>query len=274
MLKRVLKSTPFYGIFKKIYRILKRVPRHPLQDTRETAGFNIIHLGTEYGGWSFVDEECLHGSTIISAGLGEDASFDVEFASKYNAKVIIIDPTPRSIKHFNEIRGSFGNPSSESYSDDGKLKVNSYDLSNINENNLILIDKALWNESKTLRFYEPNNPQHVSHSIVNYQNNYSTDTNFIDVQAVTLGSLLDDINLKPSKIYLMKLDIEGAEIEVLKQFLSAGIFPRQILVEFDELNIPSPKNFNRITEIDKVLKYNNYMMLKTNGKADFLYFRG
>lgn len=77
--------------------------------------FNIIHLGSAYGGWSLVNEDALKECTIISAGLSEDASFDVEFATKYNAKVIIVDPTPRAISHFNEIVNSLGNLSKLQY---------------------------------------------------------------------------------------------------------------------------------------------------------------
>ena len=71
----------------------------------------------------------------------------------------------------------------------------------------------------------------------------------------------------------MKLDIEGAEIEVLTDCLSKGILPRQILVEFDELNVPSDKGFKRATKMDELLIKNGYKMLKTDGEADFLYYR-
>ena len=71
----------------------------------------------------------------------------------------------------------------------------------------------------------------------------------------------------------MKFDIEGAEIEVIKRCIEVGITPRQILVEFDELDVPSPKGFARVTEVDELLKNNGYKLLKTNGQADFLYLK-
>ena len=117
------------------------------------------------------------------------------------------------------------------------------------------------------------NPNHVSHSINNYQNNYAEDTKSIEVEAVTLDSLLVDLNLDKSDIPLIKLDIEGAEIEVIKRCIDVGIMPRQILVEFDELNVPSSKGFARVTEVDDLLRKNGYKLLKTDGQADFLYFR-
>ena len=69
------------------------------------------------------------------------------------------------------------------------------------------------------------------------------------------------------------VDIEGAEIEVLTHCLSKGILPRQILVEFDELRVPSDKGFKRATKMDELLIKNGYKMLKTDGEADFLYYR-
>jgi len=272
-MKKLLKKLPFYPLLRIIYLKLKGIPRHPIQDSKTVDGFNIIHLGTEYGGWSFVDEKNLNGCTIISAGLGEDASFDIEFASKYNAKVIIVDPTPSAISHFEKFREAIGNTAKQHYSDGGCQPIDAYNLSNVTEDNFTLISKALWNQNTNLKFFEPSNPSHVSHSIVNYQNNYSEKTKSIVVEAVTLDSLLIDLGLDKSVIPLMKFDIEGAEIEVIKRCIEVGIMPRQILVEFDELNMPSSKGFARVTEVDDLLRNNGYKLLKTDGMSDFLYFK-
>ena len=56
---------------------------------------NLVRLGSVYGGWTFENKKNLYGSTILSCGLGEDASFDIEFANMYNAKIIIVDPIPK-----------------------------------------------------------------------------------------------------------------------------------------------------------------------------------
>lgn len=273
MLKKLIRKTPFFSTLKLIYRKFKGIPRHPIQDSKNVDGFNIIHLGTDYGGWSFVDEKDLYGCTIISAGLGEDASFDVEFASKYNAKVIIVDPTPRAIAHFEKIIESIGNPSKQKYSKDGCQPIEAYNLSAVTKDNFTLITKALWDKNANLKFFEPVNPNNVSHSIVNFQNNYSENTKSIEVEAVTLDSILIDLNIDKSVIPLMKFDIEGAEIEVIKSCIDLDIMPRQILVEFDELNVPAPKGFARVTEVDDLLRSNGYKLIKTDGQADFLYIK-
>lgn len=74
-------------------------------------------------------------------------------------------------------------------------------------------------------------------------------------------------------IPLIKLDIEGAEIEFLVDCFSKGFRPKQILVEFDELNAPSRRAFERVTYINQILIDNNYQLIKTDGQADFLYLR-
>ena len=155
----------------------------------------------------------------------------------------------------------------------GKQPINSYNLINLKKENLILLKKALWNKNEKLRFFSPPNPEHVSHSIVNYQNQYKKNTNFIEVDSITIEKLLDRLNLNKDDIPLIKLDIEGAEIEFLVDCFSKGFRPKQILVEFDELNAPSKKSFDRVTFINQILINNNYQLLRTNGQADFLYLR-
>ena len=271
-LKNFLKSIRLLTFFQKIKTYLFR-KRHPLQNSKEVEGYDLIFLGTKYGGWTLVDEESLMNCTIISAGLGEDASFDIEFASKYNAKIIIVDPTPRAIKHYDAIIDSLGNPSETEYVEGGKQPINSYNLANLKKENLVLVQKALFNKNEKLRFYSPPNPEHVSHSIINYQNQYQKNTNFIEVDSITIEKLLDQLKLSKDDIPLIKLDIEGAEIEFLVDCFSKGFTPRQILVEFDELNVPSRTGFKRVTEINQLLINNNYQLLKTDGQADFLYFK-
>ena len=68
-------------------------------------------------------------------------------------------------------------------------------LNYLKKENLILLKKALWNKNEKLRFFSPPNPEHVSHSIINYQNRYKENTNFIEVDAISIDKLLDKFNL-------------------------------------------------------------------------------
>ena len=269
MLKNILKKIYFSKFLSKVIFFIKR---YTVQILQSFDGHEIIYLGTEYGGWSLVNLNNLENCTIISAGLGEDASFDIEFANKYNAKVIIVDPTPKAIKHYNEIINSLGKISTTKYIKGGKQPISSYNLSKLKKDNLILFKKALWNKNQNIRFYSPPNPKHVSYSIINFQNKYALNTSFIKVEAITIDNLLDELRLNKNDIPLIKLDIEGAEIEFLIDCFKKNFKPKQILVEFDELNKPSKIGYKRVKKINQLLVKNNYKLLKRDGKANFLYF--
>ena len=270
-LKNILSKLGLLKFARFLSRFFKK--KYSWQKDIDSNGFKISFFGTKYGGWSFVEDGSLENSIIISAGLGEDASFDIEFASKYNAKIIFVDPTPRAIDHYDQIIDSLGTPSSKNYSNDGKQPIEAYDLSKFKKENFTLVKKALWNKNENIKFYNPVNPNHVSHSISNFQNNYLEDTNFIKVQSITIDKLLNDLKINKEDINLIKLDIEGAEIEVINDCINKGFKPRQILVEFDELSNPSKDVYMRVSGIHDLLIKNKYKLLTRNGISDFLYYR-
>ena len=55
-----------------------------------------------------------------------------------------------------------------------------------------------------------------------------------------------DYAINSSDVMLLKLDIEGAEIEVIDSLFKSKFRPRQILVEFDELNSPTKARILRV----------------------------
>ena len=264
-------------LLKKIINIIKKnIPNKKnklLKKLEFSNSEKVINLGSDYGGWSFLDNKNLENKFIINAGLGEDASFDIEIINKYNCKVICVDPTPRGIDHYNQIIDNCGNLGSNFYKEGGKQNILSYDLTKINKNNFILIDKALYNaDNEEVKFFAPKNKNHVSHSINNWQNDYKKTGDFITVKTITIKSILNKFDI--NNLEILKLDIEGAQVEVLKNILSEKIFPNQILVEFDELNKINELAINRFEEIHQMLLSKNYNLIKTtNNFPDFLYSR-
>jgi|TARA_B110000977_G_scaffold36325_1_gene48685 hypothetical protein len=73
---------------------------------------------------------------------------------------------------------------------------------------------------------------------------------------------------------MIKLDIEGSEIEVLDLMIDKKILPNQILVEFDELNKINEIALKRFSDIHQKLLLKEYELIKTNSKfPDFLYIK-
>jgi FkbM family methyltransferase len=234
---------------------------------------NIIYMGSNYGGWSFLDDKDLENKIIISAGLGEDASFDIELINKYNCKIIVVDPTPRAIDHYNEIIKSTGEPKNDSYQEGGNQIISSYDLTNINNKNFILVKRGLHNlDNEELKFFAPPNKNHVSYSIIDWQNNYKKESDFIKIKTITVKSILKEFDIK--NFEMIKLDIEGSEVEVLNQMIDDKIFPNQILVEFDELNKINKVSIERFFDIHQKLLSKEYKLIRTKSKfPDFLYIK-
>jgi len=62
-------------------------------------------LGTNYGGWYIPKNITLNADSIVySGGVGEDISFDLLLSDKYDCNIVLIDPTKRAIKHFDEVQ--------------------------------------------------------------------------------------------------------------------------------------------------------------------------
>lgn len=232
--------------------------------------FKLKKIGSDYGGWNYLETNSLKNSTIISAGVGEDISFDIELLNLYNLKIILIDPTPRSFIHIDKVLKNIGKSKKQDYTNDGNQPIDSYELKNIKKNQLIYLKFALWNKTEQIKFFKPQNKENVSHSVNNYFNNYSTNDDFITVDAIRIVQVINKYNLK--NIEMLKLDIEGAEIEVLDDMLKSNIYPKQILVEFDELSKPNPYGKKRVEYINLLLLKNNYSLINRD-RNNFTYFR-
>ena len=222
--------------------------------------YELMEIGNGYGSWNILRNYDYNYKYVISAGLGEDASFDLNLMKQYGSKLLIVDPTPRAIQHFEKII-SKDKSASEKYGNDL--------LESINILNFKLVKKALWNRNEKVSFYEPINPNHVSHSIVDYQHRYKKSGKKISVDTITISKLMEKYDIQ-DKLAMIKLDIEGAEVEVLINMIDTNIFPDQICVEFDELQKLSYKGYNRVYKVHKYLLRNGYKCI--NKKAfNYLY---
>lgn len=88
-----------------------------------------------------------------------------------------------------------------------------------------------------------------------------------------LDALLEKHKIQKTDVAMVKFDIEGAEIEVITDMLEKQILPRQICVEFDELNKPSKKAFARVSQAHNALLNSGYQCVYGEQGCNFLYVR-
>lgn len=223
------------------------------------------HYGTVYGGWKLPDSVKLDSNSIIySGGVGEDISFDLLLNSTYNSNIFLIDPTKRALKHYEEVK-SYYETNTPIFTGDiqrdyiDKIKDCKPDFSKFN-----FINKGLWFEKDTLKFYKPVNEKYVSHTLI--ENMYSSNYDIVNVDSIK--NIM--ANLNHTHIDCLKIDIEGSEIKVLKQMLKDKIYPTIICVEFD-LRLKNVDYKNETEELINDLNKARYKMLdNTNWNCLFV----
>ena len=163
---------------------------------------DLRRLGSDYGGWTIPVDLLDENSICYLAGVGLDISFDLELIDFLGCSVYAFDPTPRAVEYIK--REASGN------------------------SKYVFEPVGLWRENQKKRFYVPADSSAVSHSIVNL---HGTDEYF-EAVCETVPTVM--ARLGHDHIDLLKLDIEGAEYDVLDEMFSAGIYPAVLCVEFDQ----------------------------------------
>ena len=158
-------------------------------------------VGTNYGGWMVDANLISRGSTIISAGVGEDISFDLWLMKERGCKIVGIDPTPKS-HSFIESQGNLGN--------------------------FELIKMALHSsDNDIVTLYKNKRSDHVSESILVHHHAVNDFDSYFS-ETVSLNKLFD----KYENISIVKMDIEGSEYDVIRSLEYVPSTVKQFCVEF------------------------------------------
>lgn len=220
----------------------------------------LTKLGTNYGGWYIPNNIKLNENSIIySAGVGEDISFDLKLLDKYNSQIFLIDPTERSLKHFEEIKEYYKDNNPAVFSGDIQKDYHGCIKNlNINLEKIKYLNIGLWFKKDKLKFFKPVNQKYVSHSLIEGMTSNFYETVEVDnVKNIMTNNNHDHIDL-------LKIDIEGAEIKVINQMLDDHIYPTYLLVEFDLFLQNKDKNketheiLKRLEQHYEILKNDNY----------------
>jgi FkbM family methyltransferase len=142
----------------------------------------IYHGNPGYGGWSIPEGFIKASALVVDAGLGEDISFSQSLIAQYGCTVHGFDPTPRAIDYVERLK-------------QGKFTLHKF---------------GLGASSRTERFFLPNESANVSGSIAQADHVGAQE---IVVELLSLDAMLKQVGA--NAIALLKLDIEGAEYEII-----------------------------------------------------------
>lgn len=193
---------------KRRWQRLKRSLGRRYREWRLPGGYT--RLGTRHGGW-WLDRRLLSAAPLlIDCGLGEDISFPTAFLAKFGGKVVGVEPNPRSLEYCRRVMPQ----------------------------GMRIIPQAFWSEPGiTLTFHLPR-PQNqlpegadgVSGSILDSHDYVGEEE--ISVATTSFAEILRQE--QRTECDVLKMDIEGAEYEVLKSLCDSGDIARakQLLFEF------------------------------------------
>jgi len=178
----------------------------------KNVSFDLTRLGTDYGGW-FIPENILHAidkkRVLVSGGLGHDVSFDKILLEK-GFEIIGLDPLSECCDF---ARIELGDSKSVS-----------------------IIEKGLWTNSGNIDFFPPKNKTHDSWSITNTQSALPQEATTFKV--ISLTDLIREYpSIGNSDFSMLKLDIEGAESEIMKKLFTSDYKFDFVGIEMDFLSL-------------------------------------
>jgi len=143
-------------------------------------------------------------SVVYSLGVGDEINFDLAFMSAFGSNIYAFDPTPISIELVEQMSPPDG------------FKFYPW---------------AVTGQDETIRFYPRKMPDgsisKVQYTIVAGE---GATEQAVDVPGYTIATITQKLGHK--SIDLMKMNIEGAEYDVLDSLLVANILPIQLIIEF------------------------------------------
>jgi len=160
---------------------------------------NKVRYGSDYGGYDICPDGLNSESIIYSFGLGDDISFDLSLISNFGCKVFAYDPSPETKQWLS--------------------------CQNLPEQ-FIYHDVGIGSINGIMSFY-PSPNKRINYSLIPKLEMKGLPVNVALLRLQNILELNDH-----SHIDLLKMDIEGAEFDVLKDIIASGIDIRQIVLEF------------------------------------------
>jgi len=161
--------------------------------------------------------------------VGEDTSFDEELMRQCGCEVWAFDPTPNAIKYVEREKDRLGP-------------------------RFHFLNCGLWSSEMTLRFHVPEDPDNPSFSVLKLTDSEE----YVEAPCKSVPQLMKELG--HDHVDLLKIDVEGAEYEVLKSVLGGAVKPQTLCVEYD-----MPASFLRMHGSVMDLKRVGYRLVSIDG---------
>ena len=162
-----------------------------------------MKFGNRFAEWTFCPDSLNEDSVIYSFGVGSDISWDLQLMERFNLHIHAFDPSPGSVAW-----------------------IKQQDL----PDGFHFYPYGLAASDGEISFAEPAEPGIHSLFATNSEANTGEGLKQHVLPVHRLGSILK--NLGHSKIDILKMDIEGAEYEVIDDIIALQEPVSQVLVEF------------------------------------------
>jgi len=159
-----------------------------------------LTLGNRSADWTVCTEGINQDSIVYSFGVGQEISFDLELIKKFELKVNAFDPSPGSINWI------------KTQAIPVEFTFHPYGLGSKNAK----VEFGFTGKS--------------SNSSATILNDVSDVTEYFTAEIKDLKTIMNELG--HSQIDILKMDIEGAEYEVIENILNENIQIGQFLVEF------------------------------------------
>ena len=191
-----LKKLPFFWMIKLFF---KRLVGRELWLSKDVSIETVV-----LGEWEFFPQHINQHSVIYSLGVGDSIEFDLGIIKHHGCKVYAFDPTPYAVEWIS----SQNTPS--------ELQFHPWAVSG-KDGNLRMIQRTNKRGQKSEVMWTEAPSGSVAEDV-------------IEVPVYSIPSIMRELG--HSFINLMKIDVEGAEYEIIDDILNNGVLPEQILIEF------------------------------------------
>jgi FkbM family methyltransferase len=159
---------------------------------------SVERLGNQYGGWVVSKSLLIYTAqpVVMSFGIGDDITFDLEIIRRYGANVFAFDPTPKAMQWI------------------AKQRV---------PNSMTVSPVGLADFDGEQDFGPPANPSWDSFSVFRREG-------AVRCKVAKLSTLMREHAI--DTIDVLKIDIEGSEYAAIEDLCRSEIRPKQFLVEF------------------------------------------